>query len=509
MFVLEGIGYTFADNRVQALEGINLCLAPGRIHAIIGENGAGKSTLARICTGHLPIGTGRLEVSGDTIHLRNPAQALCAGLALVPQHPSLACDLYVWQNLVLGSLACAGKAHYPGLVRRKDVLRDLNQRLSEWQIHLPLEMPARLLDAAHMHWAAVAEALLAQPRYLFLDEPSAPYSPDDVFRLYNLLCRCADRGMMVAVITHRLQEVLDWADEVHILRHGHLVAEFPIDSRIDIGCLLKPMFGNAAIGPGPEDSGRQETSAISTVAGPDILVLRGLEARDGPGRSLHGLDFIARPGRISGLVGIKDQGLEILEDLLAGVVPARKGSILYGGKPISTLKRQEIGYIPGKRFVRGIATGLTIGDNLISRDRRRLFPWGFTTDRRQRAWRAASAFKIGRSWNQLITTLSGGMIQRLIFERELANPMPRLIICAEPWWGLDLQFQGILISRLRELAKAGATVVVLSSDLNEAMSCCDQVTIIRHGRGVLHQEGPEYDQVSLARAMVHTPEAIL
>jgi simple sugar transport system ATP-binding protein len=230
--------------------------------------------------------------------------------------------------------------------------------------------------------------------------------------------------------------------------------------------------------------------------------------RDGPGRHLNGLEFTAPPGRITGLVGIKDQGLEIIEDLLAGLLQPDSGSIRFGERPLGELQRHEWAYIPGKRFVRGIATSLSIADNLTSRRRRWLFPAGFRSASRLQRWQAESSFDIGRSWKQLITTLSGGMIQRLIFERELANPQPSLVICAEPWWGLDRHFQDVLLDRLRGLAASGCPVVVLSSDLDEAMAACDRLLVIRHGRAILEQAKPQFQRNRLAEAMVHGAEAI-
>jgi ABC-type uncharacterized transport system ATPase subunit len=512
MLAIRDLSFTFAENRVKALDGLSLEFADGRLHAVVGENGAGKSTLARLCAGHLTLQSGRLELDGRPYLPGGPAGALSAGVALVPQHPRLAPELNVWQNLALGRIACPGSPTRSGRMRKAELLAGLEAKLRGWGIHLPLDLPAGRLDAAHMHWAAVAEALLAQPTVLFLDEPSAPYSPEEVERLYRLLRRCSGGGMTVAVITHRLQEVRDWADEVHVLRHGRLAARFDGGPGLRTEQLLEAMFGrqpgaDGEAGAAPARIGHSEAAPSAPAITDTGLEIRGLRVNDGAGRSLGGLDIQAPPGLVTGLVGIKDQGLDILEDILAGLCRPAAGGLLWRGQPLRRLPRSRLGYIPGKRFQRGIAVGLTIADNLTARDRFRLHPFNCRSGRRLRAWREASGFSLGRDWRDGVTTLSGGMIQRLIFERELDQPQPELVVCAEPYWGLDRHFQAVLRRRLADLATAGACVLVLSSDLDEAMDLADRLIVLHHGHAVLERDRADFDRAELARAMVHQPAA--
>lgn len=498
MLSLRDLSYTFAGNQVRAVDCLNLDFPAGKIHAVIGENGAGKSTLARICTGHISRPEGKLILNEKDLVMNGPVDGIAQGLALVPQHPHLAQELQVWQNLLLGA-PCA-EENQSAWFSKKASLESLSRRLADWKIQLPLETAAHKLDASHTHWVVIAEALLAQPAYLFLDEPSAPYGPDDVAALYALLHLCADSGMSVVVITHRLQEVLDHADHIHILRHGQLATSLPARKGMTRTELLEPMFGEKE-----EDAATKPAPPLTYHSSQKVenLCIKNLHIHQGPGRSLYGLNIVAPTGLVTGIIGMKDQGLEVLEDLLSGMLKSKPGHLLFEGRELTKLPQTQRGYIPGRRFQRGIAPGRNIGENAISRARGTLFPHAWISTNRHQAWFAAGDAQLFEEPTKPVVSLSGGMIQRLIFQRELDNPPPRLIIAAEPYWGLDRHFQSILRDRLFALARSGAVVLFLSSELDDAIESCDSIAVLNAGHIVHTSLGPDYDRSVLAMHLVH------
>lgn len=501
MFTAKGLRFTFPENRVHAVDELDVSFRPGLIHALIGENGAGKSTLARIVAGHTRPSAGSMVFEGKPYAPRNPADALDLGVALVPQHPVLAGELSVWQNLVLGR-TCLGIQGHNRFLNKTKTVTGLSSKLDEIGISLPLEQRADSLDTAQVHWTAVAESVLANPRLLILDEPSAPYSHQDIARLYELLRRLADNGATVIVITHKLSEVTAYCDEVHVLRRGKLVAERRT-GETNADELQHFMFGQSEVVSSqistPETNPLRSGTALPKTG--EGLSIRALSVDAGPGRVLRGVSADAPRGMITGFLSLKDQGLEALEDILAGILSADDGSCLFDGRPFRSDEKR--GYVPSRRFQRGIAPGLTIGDNAIVRSRGKAFPAGVYSASNAKALSASRGFSADRPADHGIITLSGGMIQRVIIERELSLPIPELVICAEPFWGLDTHFQNDLAGLLRSAAAGSAAVCVLSSDIDEAMALCDRIYVLDRGENAGFWEKNAYDRDSIAAAMIH------
>lgn len=486
MLAVSDLSYVFSGNHVRALDGIGLELAPGRIHALLGENGAGKSTLARICCGHVAGWQGRMSLDHRPWHPGSPREALRQGVALVPQHPQLDRDLDVGRNLFLGH----GFDRH--LIYDKALRRHLAERLAAWEINLDINEAAANLDSARIHWTAIAEALLASPRWLFLDEPSAAYPEAEVDRLYGLLRRCARQGMGVVVITHRLKEVELFADHCHVLKAGRLVRSVALDCPEARQSVPELLFGSDPVVPVLPAFSHLPETAPAVPAGspadqpavnplPAGLDIRHLGLNTGKKRTAQ-VNLRIEPGRIQGILGHWDQGLEQLEDHLAGILPFPPGSISLDGQALDRLDPRRKGYIPSRRFQRGIGLGLSIRDTVLLRlrhDRRRL-----KAELRSGELRRQVPLDASRDWLAPVETLSGGMIQQLLICRETMLPPPDFLLCAEPWWGLDLRAQQQLARRLRELCTPRRTILVLSSDIDEIMQLCSHALVLQpHGPG--------------------------
>ena len=534
MFSTENLRFTFPENGITAVDGVSIAFEAGKIHALLGENGAGKSTLARLCTGQLQPDSGRILYNGEALDLRSAADGIARGLVLTPQHPQLSADLTVWENLAIG--LHTEKDIAATVFSPQKTQNAIAAVLARYGIVLPLTQKAETLDTAQLHWAAIGEALLKNPSVFFLDEPSASFSPQEITQLYGILRSCADRGACIIVVTHRIQEVLSFMDTVHILRNGKTVWNGSIDSTVNANLLLQEIFGSeqtewTAAEAAPDsrpiqaDTGTADGSSNNTTPSytnspqPDTVSptsqLQASSSKPAAGltvahvaavssRGVRFSDFsIDVPhGKITGVVGIKKQGLELLEYLLVNTLKPDSGTIRFDGQPLSRIPRETYAYIPSKRMRNGIAGRHSIAENLYVRARASLYRFGIYSPAAVEAWKRSCSFDIPRSWKDSVLSLSGGMIQKLIFSRELDNPPPQLVICAEPYWGLDRKVQLALLQRLRNLAEKGAAVIVLTSDVDAALETCDRIHVLYRGVLTRFMERSAYNRAEIIAAMM-------
>lgn len=534
MFSTENLRFTFPENGITAVDGVSIEFEAGKIHALLGENGAGKSTLARLCTGHLQPDSGRILYNGEALNLRSAADGIARGLVLTPQHPQLSADLTVWENLAIGLHTAKDIA--ANVLSPQKTQNAIAAALARYGIVLPLTQKAETLDTAQLHWAAIGEALLKNPSVFFLDEPSASFSPQEITQLYGTLRSCADKGACIIVVTHRIQEVLSFMDTVHILRNGKTVWNGSIDSTVNANLLLQEIFGSeqaewtaaevqSDTPPIQADSGtaaglsNTNISSYTNSPQPDTVSpasqfqasssksAAGLTVSHVAAVSSRGVRFsdfsIDVPhGKITGVVGIKKQGLELLEYLLVNTLKPDSGTIRFDGQPLSRIPRETYAYIPSKRMRNGIAGRHSIAENLYVRARALLYRFGIYSPAAVEAWKRSCSFDIPRSWKDSVLSLSGGMIQKLIFSRELDNPPPQLVICAEPYWGLDRKVQLALLQRLRNLAEKGAAVIVLTSDVDAALETCDRIHVLYRGVLTRFMERSAYNRAEIIAAMM-------
>ena len=497
MLSIEKLTFTFPENGITAVDEVSLQFEPGKIHALLGENGAGKSTLARLCTGHLQPDSGLMRYNNELLALQSAADGIRQGLVLVPQHPQLSAELTVWENLVIG--LHTAKQLSASVVVPARTAAAVQEALAVYGISLPLAQKAGTLDTSQLHWAAIGEALLKKPTVFCLDEPSASFSPQEITQLYGILRRLADQGVCVIVVTHRIQEVLAFMNTVHILRNGKTVRSCPITPGITAETLLEDIFGSKAV----EDA-EVHTSEVCSAkpSSAEGLELSHIAAVNGKG--IRFLDFsLAAPcGSITGVVGIKKQGLELLEYVLVNTITPDRGTLTFNGQPLTHIPRKDYAYIPSKRMRNGIADRYSIAKNLYIRARALLYRYGIFSKKAVTAWQRRCSFDIPRSWNDSVLSLSGGMIQKLIFSRELDNPEPKLVICAEPYWGLDRKVQLVLLQRLRTLATNGAAVIVLTSDADAALETCDRIHVLYRGAVIRCMERSAYNRSALITAMM-------
>lgn len=461
--ILSELSYIFPENQVHALNGISLNLEQGKIYGLLGENGAGKSTLARLCTGHLAAHSGEIRMGSRVLDLRSPQKALKAGLCLIPQHPELACMLDLGENMFLSS-AYARKPFYTK--KRRSFLE---KQLAFWDLHLALNTKTSDLSAAEIHWLSLAQGLSNKLEWLFLDEPSAAFDDAQIKKLYEQLRKLSNKGLGIVVITHRIREITEYADASIILSQGRLKAQISAPLKEKHNEIYERMFSQqSAI---QKDRAELNFPAPGRSSDKVLFQFNNLHIKLGRQRNLNlRADFF--PGRIHGILGHRKQGLEALEEILS---LAQDRSLLFLGKPLKE-NRQVLGYIPSRRFQKGIVQGLSIKENYFIRNRSVLFSGKNTKEllEAKKSLRLAE----NKNWEDPIETLSGGMIQKVILSREMYNPKPNLLVCAEPWWGLDVKAQEQFTQELKQLAAEGLSILILSSDIDEIQALCTDAAIL-------------------------------
>jgi simple sugar transport system ATP-binding protein len=506
---MQGICKRFPG--VQALDGVDFTLRPGEIHGLLGENGAGKTTLMGVLGGLVRPDAGSLRVHGQPARLRAPRDALRLGIGMVHQHALTAERHSVLDNLVLG---------WPGLPlvpRRRALRQAVTGAIAGYGLDLAdsLDVPMHRLPVGTRQKVEIARALLHRARVLVLDEPTAVLTPEESAGLFALVRGFAGQGGGVVLISHKLDEVLDLAHRITVLRRGRTVATHAAggpDSTIDAAGLAQDMLGQALDAPAeglalldsapaiaPPPAHARAPGPSSEIAPTEVLRLEGVDvAGDGPGGAggLHDIHLALAGGQVLGIAGVAGSGQHALAELLTGLRPPTAGTFTLLGQVRAGrachpagFARDGVAHIPEDRHRSGVAGALSVAENLLLR-RYRDFTrpgrlGGMILDQR-RAHVFAESMIAGHDIRcpgpgTRASQLSGGNLQKLIVAREL-DGAPRLIVAAYPFRGLDVHATRGVRDRLRAASERGAAVVLLGEELALLFELADLIAVLFRGR---------------------------
>jgi simple sugar transport system ATP-binding protein len=463
---------------VKANDGVCLTVAPGQIHAVLGENGAGKSTLMKIIYGAVQPDAGQVLWNGQPVALKSPAQARALGISMVYQHFSLFDTLSAAENIWLG----LGKTNGKG-----SGLAELSARISavaqSYGLDVDPQRPVHSLSVGERQRVEIVRALLTEPKLLILDEPTSVLTPRAVDKLFVTLRQLAEQGCSILYISHKLDEIRALCDHCTVLRAGRVTGE--VDPRTQSNSDLSRLM----IGAEPPQLQR-----LPTKAGGLALQLRRLSlAKAEPfGTTLVDIELNLHAGEIVGVAGVSGNGQQELMAALSGEDPrGQPGSVELFGQDISRSsprKRRRLGlhFVPEERLGRGAVPSLTLAQNtLLTRtDKGSVTRWGWLrTARVQRlaehliarfSVRAGGAGAAARS-------LSGGNLQKFIVGREI-DAAPKVLIIAQPTWGVDVGAAAQIRGELLKLREAGCAVLVLSEELDELFEISDRLVVMAQGR---------------------------
>ncbi|WP_298496412.1 ABC transporter ATP-binding protein [uncultured Maritimibacter sp.] len=454
---------------LTANDAVSFDLARGEVIALLGENGAGKTTLMNILFGQYTADEGSVEVLGRALPPGNPRAALDAGVGMVHQHFTLAGNLTVWENIVLGAQGLGGLSLRAGAVRAR--IRALSERF-----HLRVDPDAKVgkLTVGERQRVEILKALYRDARILILDEPTAVLTPQEADALFGTLREAVAAGLSLVFISHKLHEVMALADRVVVLRHGKLVAERAVT-----------------------DTSREELAALmvgAEVTTPEFQMHAGgapllsLHAVHAPGLNGVTLDLCA--GQITGLAGVSGNGQGALSDLISGLISPTSGEMTVTGQPVQTWSpRTAIGRgiarIPEDRHKTGTIADFDLTENAILETYATEFSRGGWMDwGRARAHTEAliATYDVRCPGpDTRIRLLSGGNMQKLILGRVLETG-PMIILANQPVRGLDIGAVNYVHRRLDEARLGGAAVLLISEDLDEIMRLSDVIHVMSEGR---------------------------
>ena len=500
---LTGITKRFGD--LVANDGISLELRAGEVLALLGENGAGKSTLVSILFGHYAADAGSIEVEGRALPPGEPKAALAAGIGMVHQHFTLADNLSVLDNVMLGTEPLWRLRSQRAAARER--LLQVAQRFG-----LRVEPDARVgeLSVGERQRVEILKALLRGARILILDEPTAVLTPQESASLFATLKQMVASGMAIVFISHKLDEVLAVADRIVVLRAGRAVA------RLDAAAATRSGLAEAMVGRAVAAVARERRAADSALR--VVCALRDATVRQAQRLLLDCVNLEVHGGEVVAIAGVAGNGQQALADLLSGVLALDEGTLEVAGRALAARPRAWIdagvARIPEDRQGVGAIGDLAIWENaLLERyTSRRFARYGVLLRERaiEHAQRIVERFDVrggGSAGVQARTAaLSGGNLQKLILGRALTGSryrdvVPTLIVAHQPTWGLDVGAVADVHRRLLEACRAGSALLLISEDLDEILALADRIAVITRGRLTQALPRDEWSLATLGLAM--------
>jgi ABC-type uncharacterized transport system ATPase subunit len=476
--VLELRGITKQFPGVLANDQVDFDLRRGEVHALLGENGAGKSTLMSILYGLYTADSGEILLNGKPVSISSPKDAIELGIGMVHQHFMLIPVMTVTENIVLANepLRAGVLLDQAAAERRvKEVARTFN---------FAVDPHARVqnITVGQQQRVEIMKALYRNADIVILDEPTAVLTPQEAQELFQILRTLTREGISIIFISHKLNEVLEIADRITVLRRGKRVETIPREGATEEG-LARSMVGREVL---------LRVEKKPAQPGDRLLQVEDLVVRDDRGlEAVRGVSFDARAGEIVGVAGVDGNGQTELIDALTGLRHVASGRITVGGEDLTRATARQaldagMGHIPEDRQRRGLVLEFNLAENLALHDygREPFSHLGWVNPRRWLRWAAGLLREFDVRGGDPTTrggSLSGGNQQKVVVAREVARD-PSVLIAAQPTRGLDVGAIEFVHRRLVEQRDAGKAVLLVSLELEEILSLADRILVIYEGR---------------------------
>jgi inositol transport system ATP-binding protein len=475
---MSGISKRFPG--VQALDDVTFEVAPGEIHALLGENGAGKSTLLKILSGAQQPDAGHISLGGASVKLASPHDAQRLGIVTIYQEFTLAPNMSVAENVFIGREPGAGP-----FVNWRKMAEDTRAITDRLGLGLRPRALVRDLSVAEQQMVEIARALSMRSRLIVMDEPTSALSAAEVDKLYRIVRDLKSQGISIIFVTHRLEEVMKVCDRYTVLRDGRLagggnVAETTIDGliRLMVGRQIDALFAH-----------RDSANAGDVALKVEGLSRRG-DAQDRTATVLDNVSLEVRRGEILGIAGLVGAGRTEMARAVFGADPFDSGTVFVDGEPVAIRTPQDairhgIGLVPEDRKQQALFLSLGVRINLSMAAHGRILTARVFIDeaaerRMVEDFRKSLNIRMA-SQDQIIANLSGGNQQKVVLARWLAL-RPKVLIVDEPTRGIDVGAKVEVHNLLFELARAGIAVIAISSELPEVLAISDRIVTMREGR---------------------------
>ncbi len=491
--VIEAAGVRKQYGGIVALDGVDLCVLPGTIHAIVGENGAGKSTLMKILAGAVRPDAGELRVRGSAVDLTTPMVARRHGIGIVYQELSLFPERSILANLFVNE-----EPTRRGLVDTRAMATKAAPVLARMGLHADPATPVRLLGIGERQLVELSRLLIERPDVLILDEPNSALDEGETKRLFAILRELSAAGITILYVSHRLEEVFAIADQVTVMRGGRMVLE-AARAETSIPEVVRAMIGV-----------RQEHLFPPRVAPGDGQPGPALEVRDlTVAGELEGVTFTARPGEIVGLAGLEGAGVSTLLGVLFGTRRLDAGTVTFPdgrAAPASPTEaaRRRIGLVPADRRHLGLMLEASIARNVAHVTVGALAartPWLRRRDLEEPARRQIANLQIKADGpGMTVGQLSGGNQQKVVVGKWL-EIAPNVMLLDDPTRGVDVGAKREIYLLVRRLAAEGRIVLFRSTELPELAGLADRVLVLYRGRLVGEVPGEGLDDTTLLHAI--------
>ena len=475
--LLELRGITKRFPGVIANDDVRFELRKGEVHALLGENGAGKSTLMNILYGLYQPDEGEIFMNGKPLRITSPREAIDSGIGMVHQHFMLIPVMTVAENIVLGTEPRSGVLL--DLNAANERVRELSQRFG---LAVRPEAKVESISVGQQQRAEILKALYRGAEVLILDEPTAVLTPQEARELFEIIESLRSEGKSIIFITHKLNEVLEIADRITVLRRGKTIETVPREGATEEG-LAKLMVGREVL-LRVEKKPAEPREPLLTVEDLHVLDERGLDAVRGVSLDVHG-------GEIVGIAGVDGNGQSELVDAIAGLRRIESGRVVISGDDVTADGCREcldagLGHIPEDRHLRGLVLDFSLAENLALHDYRKApdsrFGWLYPKRLIARAKRLLQEFDVrGGGPETPAASLSGGNQQKVVVAREV-NRNPDVLIAGQPTRGLDVGAIEFVHRRLVEERDEGRAILLVSFELEEVLSLSDRILVMFEGR---------------------------
>jgi general nucleoside transport system ATP-binding protein len=493
---LELRGITKRFPGVLANDHVDFDLRRREVHALLGENGAGKSTLMNILYGLYHPDEGEIRMRGERVSLTSPKDAIAHGIGMVHQHFMLIPVMTVAENIVLAS-----EPRTAGVFLDYDAAK---KRVSDMArtFKFAINPDARVenISVGQQQRVEILKALYRNAEILILDEPTAVLTPQEAHELFEILENLRTEGLSIIFISHKLNEVLEIADRITVLRRGKKIETLPREGATEKE-LARLMVGREVL-LRVDKAPASPAEPLLSVEDLHVVDDRGLEA-------VRGVSFEVRAGEIVGVAGVDGNGQTELIDALAGLRHPLSGRIVLGGENVTREDARHVldhglGHIPEDRQRRGLVLDFTLAENLGLHDYRKepnsRFGWLFPNRLVRRARRLLEQYDVrGGGPQTRAAALSGGNQQKVVLAREIARE-PSVLIAAQPTRGLDVGAIEFVHRRLVEARDSGKGVLLVSLELEEVLSLSDRILVIYEGR-IVQEYPPDVTEEELGIAM--------
>jgi len=468
----------------MALDNVNFILKNAEIHALLGENGSGKSTLMHILAGFFQPTAGSILIDGKERRFFSPVDALACGIGMVRQHPGFIKGLKVWENCILGSERKGRLLFNSGLSKKQ-----VEEKARQWHLNLPLDSPAESLTVGQRQKAAILALLLRDANWFIFDEPTAVLSAEDAENLFQLFKRLCGDGRGIIFITHKLSEALAISNRVTIIRRG-AARETRDTSGLSAEELRREIFGADMT----ENFTEKNKSSKQTPIETPILIIKGLHLEPPELPAIKNVNLRLMPGMIMGITGSRDGGYETLEYAVTGFLKIGDKNTNYNsdsialngqditGKGVRAFRDAGGAYLGADRLGNNLAQELPLFESLIIHAYRRERRGIFLNMVYLKAWcgKIMNHSGVMRSVEDKPVSFSGGMIQRILLQREFAEDAS-LLVLTEPGSALDQINRIALAVALRDYVRGGRVALVFSSDVEELKFFADEIMVLKNG----------------------------